>query len=166
MSQFNSAGIGATGISLLVGAPIDSAGDLGDLAESSTARDGDRLQELVLDLVIVGGHFRALLGSHLEDSLGLVQNLDDLLSFENRQRQRLFAVDILAGPHRFDGDLRVPVIGGDNGHNLHIFPVEQLAIVFEHFGVARESFFRLNLFDLVATFFFVLGVNITDGNTV
>jgi hypothetical protein len=107
--------------------------DLLNLAEAAFPADGDRGEELLREAAPLGGHFAPLLRADLEDAAGLLLHLDDLLPFVDRQRQRLFAVDVFAGLHRFDGDLAVPVIGSDDRHHFDIFAVEHLAVVFVNF---------------------------------
>ena len=80
--------------------------------------------------------------SDLEDAAGLLDDLFDQLAFVDRQRQRLFAVDVLAGQHRFDGDLRVPVIRRGDHHRVDVFAVEDLAIVLVAVGLLAGFLFR------------------------
>ncbi len=46
----------------------------------------------------------------LEDTAGLLNDFLDQLAFCDGQCERLFAVDVFACEHRFDSDLRVPMI--------------------------------------------------------
>ena len=51
-----------------------------------------------------------------------------------------FAIDILAGLHGVDGDLRVPVVRRADRHRLNIIPVEDLPVVGIH--LALPAVFR------------------------
>ena len=72
-----------------------------------------------------------LLGADLEHAAGFFHGLRQNLAFVDRQRQRLFAVDVFAGPQGVEGDLHVPVVGRADGDDLHILAIEQFAIVAE-----------------------------------
>ena len=74
-------------------------------------------------------HLAALLGADLKHALGLFQHLDDLLAFVDRERQRLFAVNILAGLHRLDGDLGMPMVRCDDGDDVDVLAIEYLAVI-------------------------------------
>ncbi len=97
---------------------------------------GDRLQEALVA-------FGPLHGADLEDPAGLLDDLLDQLPFVDRQRERLFAVDVLAGLHRLDRDLRVPVIGRGDHHRVDVFAIEDLAIVFVGVRLLALLLFRL-----------------------
>jgi len=58
--------------------------------------------------------------------------LDDLLNqftFVDRQREWLFAVDVFARVHCFDGNLCVPMIRRSDHDRVDVFSVENLSIV-------------------------------------
>ncbi len=103
------------------------------LADAAVANDGDGLQEPLV-------HLGALLRADLKDAAGFVEYLADLLALVDRQRERLFAIDVFAGLHGFDGDLRVPMIGRDDRHHFDVFAVEQLAIVAIDIGLPAGLF--------------------------
>ena len=49
-----------------------------------------------------------------------LSTLMNLLPLFNGEGERFFAVDVFAGFHRFDGDLRMPVIRRDDGDHTHM----------------------------------------------
>ncbi len=104
---------------------------------------GDGLEEIQV-------HFAALLGADLKDALGLFEDFDDLLSLVDRQREGLFAVDVLTGPHGFDRDFRVPVVGSDDRHHVDILAVEDTSIIAGDVEFEIFAFFALPLLDEIA----------------
>ena len=81
-----------------------------------------------------------LLRAHLEDAAGSLHRLADHAALVDRQRQRLFAVHVLAGRQRVDGDLDVPVVGRADGDRLHVLAVEHLAVVLIDLALAADIF--------------------------
>ena len=77
-----------------------------------------------------------LLGPDLKDPLGVADGLADLLAFVDGQRERLLTVHVLAGQHRFDGDLDVPMVGRPDGHDVHVLAIQDLAIVGKDLALA------------------------------
>ena len=79
------------------------------------------------------GHAPARVGGGLnadgEDLLGPLDRLGDLAGLVDRVGHRLFAVDVLAGLHRVDRHLGVPVVGRGDQDGVDILAVEDLAIV-------------------------------------
>ena len=65
---------------------------------------------------------------------------DELLSFVNRQRQRLFAIDGLPASSAADRDFGVPMIGRADRDGFDFLAVQQLAIVFVHVGLVEVLF--------------------------
>ena len=108
---------------------VDAAGHLRHLADPSVADQCHCEEKTAVRL-------RALHRAHLEHPSGLLDNPLDELPLVDGQRQRLLAVDVLAGPHRLDGDLGVPVIGGRDHDRVDILPVEDLPVVGVAFGGA------------------------------
>ena len=93
------------------------------LAESTALRDCDRLEESHIE-------FAALLRSDLESLAVFLHRFLNDLTFSQRQRQRLLTVNVLAGLHRFDRDLNVPVIRCADGHDIDAaFFVQHFAVV-------------------------------------
>ena len=54
------------------------------------------------------------------------------------KRQRLLAVHVLAGLHRLDGDLRVPVVGRADGDDVDVLAIEHLAVVGVDLALVRR----------------------------
>ena len=78
---------------------------------------------------------RALLHPHLADAVVDAGGLNNPWTLFERQRQRLFHIDIFARVERIDGALGMPVIGSGDQHHIEIFHLEQLAMIAETFGV-------------------------------
>ena len=76
--------------------------------------------------------------AHLHDAAGLGHDLAHQLAFVDGERQRLFAVHVLAGPTSVDDHPRVPMVGRADHDHVQVRAVEQLAIVFVQFGFAAE----------------------------
>ena len=96
---------------------------------------------------IVAG-FGSLHRANLEDAAGLLDDLFNQLSFVDGQRERFLAVDVFPSVHRFDRDLRVPVVGRGDHDRVDVFSVENVSIVF-----IRIRFLALplrHLFDVCA----------------
>ena len=93
-----------------------------DLAKKPQMAHGDGLKEQV-----VGA---SLLGSHLNDAVGLLGNLAQRLALVDGQRERLLAKYVFAGPQGVDGDFCVPVFGRGDGDGVNVLSVEQFAVVF------------------------------------
>ena len=59
----------------------------------------------------------------------LADGPDHRLALAHAQRERLFAIHILAGHGGGHGDQGVPVVGYDDRHRVDVLPGEQLAKV-------------------------------------
>ena len=71
-----------------------------------------------------------LLGADEEHLLGeLLGGVAAELVFFERQRQRLLAEDVLAGLKGLDGDLHMPVIGGDDADDVDVLAIEHFPVV-------------------------------------
>jgi hypothetical protein len=79
-----------------------------------------------------------LLAAGLEDAPGLFRGPDDLSALLDRQRERLFAVHVFAGPHRRDRDHGVPVVRRADDHGVEVGPRQKLAVVLRSRGVRTE----------------------------
>ena len=79
-------------------------------------------EELILLAPLLGADEKHLLG----ELLGGVAA--ELVLFEC-QRQRLLTEDMLAGLEGLDGDLHVPVVGGDDADDVDVLALENLAII-------------------------------------
>ena len=90
---------------------VEAALDGLDLAEAAGADQLDRQAEQAAE---VG----ALLAAGLQDAAGVLDRLLDRQRLGDGQRQRLLAVDVLAGLERLDGHLRVPVVGRGDEHAI------------------------------------------------
>ena len=128
------------------------------LADAAVADHGDGLEKVQV-------HLAALLGADLEDALRLLEDLDDLLPLVDGEGQRLFAIDILAGLHRVDGDFRVPVVGRDDRDHVDVLAVEHPAVI------AADVDFPLSLrslifFDELVRLAGVHRVDVADGHAV
>src|SRR4029453_13357263 len=53
----------------------------------------------------------------------------------NRERERLLAIDVLAGPHGGDGDGGMPVVRRADGDGVDVAVAEQLAVVGEDLAI-------------------------------
>ena len=116
--------------SAFAGRERQADGDLLDLAQASAAGRGHGAAEQL-------GLVAALLRADLHHLAGLLDGGDELLAFVDGQRQRLFAIDVLAGFERRQGDGRVPVVGRADRHGFDIVAIEQLAIVLEDLGLGE-----------------------------
>jgi hypothetical protein len=79
-----------------------------------------------------------LLAAGLQNSTGSRGSLDEVFSLIDCQRQRLFAVDILAGPHGGDRDQRVPVVNGTADYNVNILAFGNSSKIFVRFRIWPE----------------------------
>lgn len=70
-----------------------------------------------------------LLASHLQYPAVFAHGLAQLLSLVYGQRQRLFEVDVLAGPAGCDRDQRVLVVGCRDHDGVDVVPREQVLII-------------------------------------
>ena len=96
----------------------------------------------------------ALLRAGLENAFGLPMNFNKPLAFVDGQRERLFAVNILAGLHRSHGNQRVPVINRAADDGVNILSLQQPAKVGIAFGAGK----------ILLSGRKVDGVNVTDSN--
>ncbi len=99
----------------------------------------------------------ALPRAHLHDAAGFLDHLAKQLAFVDRERQRLFAVHVLAGAAGVDQHPRMPVIGRANHHHVNVGPLEQPTVVFKQLGLAAE---------LLAGFFGDLAIDVGNGHHV
>ena len=72
----------------------------------------------------------ALLRADLDDAVRLAGRVAHPDGGFDRVRDRLFAVDILAGRDRVDGHLAVPVIGRADEHRVDVVSVEDAPVLF------------------------------------
>ena len=94
---------------------------------SRTMRDGEQEHAVVV---------APLLRADLHDAVGLLGDLAELLPLVDRERERLLAVDVLAGLHGVDADLGVPVVGRADDDGVDVLAVEDLAVVLVDVGLA------------------------------
>ena len=125
--------------------PDDHAPQLAD------APGGDRFAGEALDVVA------AEAGADLEGAAGLLDRALQELALVDRERQRLFAVDVLARPARGGGHGGVPVVGRADHDHVDVAAVQQLAIVLVQGGLGAEV-----LDGLLAD----LAVHVADGHHV
>ncbi len=97
-------------------------GDRLDLAETAAADEFRRLPE-------GPEHVGSLLAAGLEDPLVFPRDLDDALALGERQRQGLFAIDVLARLHRLDGRDHMPVLRRGDADGVDVLPPDQIAEV-------------------------------------
>src|ERR1700691_456307 len=71
-----------------------------------------------------------LLAAGLKDTLVPADRVAHRAAFGDSQRERLLAVDVLAGARRLDHRNRVPVIGYGDQHGVDVFARQQLTEVF------------------------------------
>src|SRR5262249_46384529 len=81
----------------------------------------------------------------------------------DRQRERFFTIDVLAGLHGLDGDLRVPVVGGNNRHDVDVLAVEDLAVVLVHRDLAIDAALLVVFSNLLLRRADVADVHVTHG---
>jgi len=74
---------------------------------------------------------RAPVNAYLRDPARLARHLDHAPPLIDRERQRLFDVDILARAAGIDEHQRVPVIRRRDHHRVHILDLEQAPVIFE-----------------------------------
>ena len=86
-----------------------------------------------------------LLRTDLENATGLLKDFQNLLTFANRQRQRLFAIDVFASQHRVDGKFGVPVINGTDHDRIDIFAIKNSAIIFVGLRIERKLGFAMSV---------------------
>ena len=115
---------------------VDATSHFFNGPDPAISDERDRQKEALVNL---GSLHRA----NLEYAAGFFDNLLDELAFIDRQRERLFAIDILAGFHRLNRYLRVPMVRRSDHDRIDIFAIENLAIV-----AIRVRFLALALFHL------------------
>ena len=76
-----------------------------------------------------------------ENLPGLLHGVMDLERLFQIARHRLFAIDVLAGVHRIDGDRSVPRIVGGNDDSVDVAAFQKLPVVGERVGVLEAGFF-------------------------
>ncbi len=77
--------------------------------------------------------------AHLDHAARLASHLHHLSPFVDRLRERLLAVDVLAGPAGHDRLQRVPVVGRGDQHRVDIRLIEDLAEVTVRGRLAAEQ---------------------------
>ena len=82
-------------------------------------------------------HAAALLRARLEYPSRFALHFDQAFAFVNRQRQRLLAVDILAGLHGGNGHERVPVVDRGADHGVDVLAFEQPSEVGVALGIGE-----------------------------
>ena len=90
--------------------------------DPAVSNEGDRREKTESVLA-------SLLCADLEYPLCLIEDLDGLFPLVDRQGEGLFTVHVLAGPHRLNGDFRVPVVGRHDRHDVDIGPIEDATII-------------------------------------
>lgn len=103
------------------------------VSEYTTLCNSNRLQEDLCELT-------SLLRSDLKNLASLLGNFKNLLPFADGQCERFFAVNMLAGPHRIDRNLGVPVIGRSNRDRIDVLPSDELKVVVINLAVSVISF--------------------------
>ncbi|MFO0927219.1 MAG: hypothetical protein U0736_09295 [Gemmataceae bacterium] len=78
------------------------------------------------------------LNAALDDSFLAAGDLDHAPALDDGERQRLLAVDVLAGLAGVDRLQRVPVVRGDDHHRVEVGPLQQLAVVVVLLGLAAD----------------------------
>lgn len=101
----------------------------GDLAQLA----GVEVFALGLQIDLAG----ALLHTHLADPVVDARRLHNPWPFFNRQRQRLFHVDVFAGVQRVDGATAVPVVRRGDKNGIDVLGIEQFAVVVEALRFSR-----------------------------
>ena len=107
--------------------PADRRLHLRDPAETPLGHDGHRLGEEV--------ERAPLLGAHLHDPPRLLLHPANEFALVDRQRERLLAVDVLAGEHRLHDGLRVPVVGRGDVDHVHVLAFQDPPVVVVDVGL-------------------------------
>ena len=118
------------------------------LADGTVANQFTRLMEFLR---------RTLLAAGLHDSFVLTSRRNHRAAFGDRQRQRLFAIDVFPCRTRFNGLQRVPVVGGCDQDRVNVFRFEQLAVI-----AKTDRHFPSRLFDFPGRGLQVLRIHVTD----
>ena len=112
---------------------------------SATAVVGVHILHIADETVAHYHHRRAELrpatlhGARLEHAIVLLLGSHYLAGFIDVERKRLFAVDVLAGLHRFDGHIRMPVVGRCNADHVDIRVLDHITEI----GVRRADICNL-----------------------
>ena len=100
---------------------VDAALDGLDLADAAGADQLDRQAEHAAEI-------GSLLAAGLQDAAGVLDRLLDRQRLGDGQRQRLLAVDVLAGLEGLDGDLGMPVVGRGDEQAIERLVVDEVAV--------------------------------------
>ena len=81
----------------------------------------------------------APMDSHLDDTLGLIRDLDHAAPFANSERERFLDIHVLAGKAGIDCHQGMPVVWRGDHHSVNIRPADQVAVVSDRrgFGAGR-----------------------------
>ena len=90
-----------------------------------------------------------LLRADLKHAAGFLHGVADAEAFVDRQRERLLAVHVAAGPQRGDGDRHVPVVGRADRDDVRLLLLEQLAVVAVQLQLVVELGVELGRVDVV-----------------
>ena len=82
----------------------------------------------------------ALLGAGLDDGLAGVHGAHHFHSLFNGMHDGLFDISVLAGIHRVNQHLLVPVVGAANQHGVDILAVQNFMIVGVSLGAGAGDF--------------------------
>src|SRR5262245_19840158 len=100
--------------------------------------------------LVTGGRLRA----DLDDAVCGLGRLVKPLGLLDGASHGLFAINVLAGLHRLDGDRRVPMVGRGDDHGVDVLAGDHLAVI------ERGQFGLAGLFGLVQSF----AVNVANGD--
>ena len=120
--------VGDVGVVLRGGVAVVAV-DVLDVADEAVADDHRGRAELAAG---------ALPGAGLEDALELLLGRHDELRLLDAVGEGLLAVDVLAGLHRLDGHVGVPVVGRDDDDHVDGLVLDDLAEVVHGFADAGE----------------------------
>ena len=104
--------------------------DFADLADSTVADKVAGQPEVCI---------AALLGTGLEDAVGLTLDLDQTLAFVDGEGQWFFAIDVFASFHGGHGDEGVPVVDGSADDGVYVVPFEKFTEIGVSFSAGEVS---------------------------
>src|SRR4051812_25646813 len=109
------------------------------IAEPAALSDGNGGKERFLQdsigIRVLGGIFAALLRADLKNLSSILDDLADHLPFADRQGERFFAVDILAGFHGVGGDFHMPMVGRGAKNEVDVTASKEVAIIVVNFAI-------------------------------
>jgi hypothetical protein len=136
--------------------PAHPDGDLLDVADPPAANELARFAEFPEDA-------GTLLAARLENALVLVDRLDAVFRFQDRQRQRLLAIHVLARLAGFDDRDRVPEVRRGDADRIQVLTRQQFAEIVRLVAALVGRVAAVRRLDAVLGVFAASAIDFADG---